>query len=113
MSNPYMKQQILSASVDELFVMVLNKCRYVINNKPVDTSKFIELIDYLLLALNRDIKNEFVDNLDGVLNFLMFEIIKYNTTKDEDTLINIDKILVNICDAWKIKYEATLAARDK
>ena len=104
--NQYLKNQILHASHDELFLLYLNKCLVLIKSEEFDTSKFLIIIDVLINSLNREIENSFINDIDALLNFIQFEIIEYNLTKKESLKYPIIKVLEDLRDAWGIRIKS-------
>ena len=107
MINNYLKQQVLSATHDEIFSMLLEKCVILSSTVPVDISRLLDIITALTLYLNRDIENEFIDEIDALLGFLTLEVTKYNLTKDAEVLAGITTVFRNLSDAWKIRIKNT------
>ena len=105
MVSEYLKQQVLSATPDEIFILLLDKCIVLVQQEDINVNKIIEILDALLSMLNRDITNEFVNEVDAVLAFLIFEITKYNFKQDRKILDSITVILRNLSDAWSTRLK--------
>ena len=101
--NEYLKQEILTSTPDQLFLMLLSKCLLYTRIVPVDIGKVLDVLIGLSSELNRDIENEFVSDLDGLLNFMIIEMTYYNITNEIARLNSVSRILAELIEAWKIR----------
>lgn len=108
MYDSYVRQNILSATPEELLILFYDKA--IVNLKTVILSehhhsglvlKTLDIIIHLSETLDRDVREPFIEQLSDLYSFMIFEITRYNISNDKSILEPVVDILDSLKYTWK------------
>ena len=109
-TNAYKQQQILTASPEQLILMLYNGCIRFINESAVGIEqeniekthnscvKAQDIVTELIVNLNMDypISKELFD----LYEYTHYELVQANLKKDKQRLLNAKTVITNLRDGW-------------
>ncbi len=111
-SNQYQQNQILTASQEQLLLMLydgaIKFCRQAIaaftkgdeTEKLGRISKVFAIVTEFSNSLNHEIGGDIAADLDGLYHFMLRELNKARTSTNDENLRNVERLLVDLRLTW-------------
>ncbi len=112
-SNDYLRNQIATASREQLLLMFYdgairftNQAKIAINNNDIDgrsyaINKASAIITELSATLDHNLGGKIAADLDSLYAYMLNELSLANTTSDVDRLEGVEKMLLDLRQTWQ------------